>query len=324
MTFRHGRATAVGVLALAGLAASVPAAADPVVGRYEDSTNISCTTVLGDGTFIDFGLNHAEGTEGTNLFAVVEIRSSDDVLLGSGSTDQLVLQDGSASATVDLVDESGEPAGSAVFEGSYEAAADPIVLRGRPLQIEGNLQQVQTTTFTPLAVRWQTVAIGETVLVRGGQTLIDPNCDGYRLIRDDRTTAPHRISVSREGYVLPAECSAPPLDEFLVLDSDAGLSLGFVAQGFFGETNLDVQNAGPQPVGWSGPGDEFVRTTISATLQAAGTPSTKTTVERGRTVRTTARPLSLAFTLGLPDGTTMTGACRVDQVSVHVTTEPQQ
>jgi hypothetical protein len=126
------------------------------------------------------------------------------------------------------------------------------------------------------------------------------------------------------GYTLPEECSAPPLDEFLVLDSDAGLSLGFVAQGFFGETNLDVKDAGPQPVTWLGPNDEVIETTITATLEAAGTPGTETMVEQGRTVRTTTRPLTVDLTLGLPDRATMSGACRVDQVSVHLATEPQE
>jgi hypothetical protein len=41
-------------------------------------------------------------------------------------------------------------------------------------------------------------------------------------------------------------------------------------------------------------------------------------------VRTTTRPLTVAFSLGLPGGTTMTGACRVDHLSVHVATEPQE
>jgi hypothetical protein len=47
-------------------------------------------------------------------------------------------------------------------------------------------------------------------------------------------------------------------------------------------------------------------------------------VEPGRTVRTTTRPLTVDFTLGLPDGATMSGACRVDRVSVHLATEPQE
>jgi hypothetical protein len=85
-----------------------------------------------------------------------------------------------------------------------------------------------------------------------------------------------------------------------------------------------VQNAGPQPASWFGPGEEVVQTTISATLQTAGTPTTETTVEQGRTVRTTTRPHTVAFSLGLPGGTTMTGACRVDHLSVHVATEPQE
>jgi hypothetical protein len=321
---RHHRASAVAAFAFAGIAVSVPAAADPVVEFEEDSTNISCSTVLEDGTFVEFVLNHAEGSEGTNLFADVEVRSSDDALLAVGFTDQLILEDGTASAMVDLTDDSGDPAGIAVFEGLYEPAAEPIVLHGHPLRLEGNVHVIQTTTFTPLAIQWQTVVIGDIVFVRDGQTLIDPNCDGYRQIRDDRITSPHRISVSREGYTLPEECSAPPLDEFFVLDSDAGLSLGFVAQGFFGETNLDVKDAGLQPVIWVGPDDEIVETTISASLDAAGTPSTETTVEPGHMTRTTTRPLILDFTLGLPDGTTMTGSCRVDRVSVHIATEPQE
>jgi hypothetical protein len=72
-----------------------------------------------------------------------------------------------------------------------------------------------------------------------------------------------------------------------------------------------------------GPGEKVVQTTISVSRQTAGTPTTETTVEQGRTVRTTTRPHTVAFSLGLPGGTTMTGACRVDHLSVHVANEPQ-
>jgi hypothetical protein len=96
----------------------VSTAADLVVAKFEDSTNISCATTLEDGTFFEFGLDHAEGTEGTNLFAVVEVRSADDALLAEGHNDQLIPQDRLVPATVDLTDESGDPAGAAMPRGS--------------------------------------------------------------------------------------------------------------------------------------------------------------------------------------------------------------
>jgi hypothetical protein len=47
-----------------------------------------------------------------------DAQSADDALLAEGHNDQLILQDGVVSATVDLTDEIGDPAGTSTFEGN--------------------------------------------------------------------------------------------------------------------------------------------------------------------------------------------------------------
>jgi hypothetical protein len=316
---------AVALLGVFGLSVHVPPAnADPVVPRAEDSTNISCRAAAPDGRFVEIGLNRSVGTDGTELFANAEVFDASGEPIGFGETGQLSFDNGAVSATVKLADHhTGTILGTATFAGTYEVLTGAVVTHGHPLRLEGNTRLIRTTSFAPVIVRWQTYEVAGQIFVQNGQTVLDPGCDGYQLNRDDLLTDPHRVAVSFEDYAMPVSCAVPSLDKVFVVGSDAGLSISFISQGYLGEANLDVRDESTQEVFWSnGIEGEEVFTPIVASLRAAGTPTTEVTTEQGRTVRTTTRPLTIDFDLGLPDGTSTTGSCRLDRISVHLATEP--
>jgi hypothetical protein len=307
-----------------GLSASAPAAnADPVVPRSEDSTNIFCRTTTPSGRYVEVGLNRAVGTAGTEMFANAEVFDASGEPIGWGETTQLTFENGIVSATVDH--HTGTSLGTATFAGTYEILSGAVVTHEHPYQVDGNLYQITTLSFAPVNVRWQTYEVAGETFVQNGQTVLDPGCDGYRQIRQDLITAPHRTVASREHYAMPVDCVVPSLDEVFVSGSGRGLSISFASQGYFGYASLDLGDPSAQEVYWStGIDGEEVFTSIVASLRTAGTPTTKVTTEQGRTVRTTTRPMTLGLNLDLPDGTPTTGTCRVDHVDVHVATEPTE
>lgn len=323
MIRRIGAATtATGILG-GLLIAALPtvAQADQAVKRFEHSTDVYCETVVDD-LFVSAGVNRNVSDEGVQTYAFAAVYDEAGTVDASGEVTGIRFADGVVEATVELVDHDDQPYGVAHLAGSYEIG-DAQIWRGRPLKLFGNQFLVMTSTFSPVDVTWQTLDVAGVELVRDGAVLAAPGCDGYDLVRDDIQTEPHRSSVEFQGYELTAPCSAGPIEDIQVMGSEGGLSLFLQGpDGALGETNLDVSATTPQHLGWYLPADDsYVDATITALVTRAGSPVTTTEVQRGSTVRTTVRPMMLAFTAGLPDGSSVSGTCGIAEVTTRFAVE---
>ena len=312
---RFGAAVIVGLL-LAVLPIST-ARADQVVKRYEHSTDVYCETST-EGLVVSAGVNRSVSAEGVQTYAFAAVFNAGGTVDAYGETSDIVFAYGTIAATVEIADHQGVVSGKAHLVGTY-TIDESTTMRGRPLKLLGNQYMVQTTTIAPVHVDWQTLEVAGVVLVADGTTVVDPNCDGYDMIREDIITAPHRLSFKAEEYVLSGSCSAGPLTEILIVPSEGGLSLLFFGpDGLVGDTNLDVTDTGPQLVQWWLPdAEEPVNAEITVAFDEAGTPYTTVVIDKGHTIRTTTQPLLMSFTVGLPDGSTVSGSCARPHQPAH-------
>jgi len=297
--------------------------ADEVFKRYEHSTDIDCETRTEDGWTVSAGVNRNISAEGLATYAVAEVFSEDGSVDAYGQADDIVFEDGRIEAEVELFDHDDVFFGTAHLVGSYQIGAS-TVWRGRPLKMLGNQYLVRETTFSPVAVQWQTLNVAGVELVTNGKGVVDFSCDGYDMILNDKFTTPHRLSIPVEEYRMSQPCSPAPLTDVIVVPSEAGLSLVLFGEGgLVGDTSLDVSDPNPQLLLWWLPGSqEPVYAEITAAFTDNGTPWTEVVTESGRTIRTTAQPLEMAFRTTVPDGSPVSGTCAIDRVTSRVVVEP--
>lgn len=311
-----GRAAATMLALAAVVATSGPADADATLHRSGHSTDIYCDT-WSDGVTVAAGVSRSEEDGGpVETYAFAAVVGDDETLDWYGEATGIRFADGRIEATLELRDHDDQVQATATLEGTY-VIGRAQTFRGRPLRLLGNQHLVRTTTVAPVTVAWTTFDVA-------GLTAEPPVCDTYDLGRDDILTQPRRLSFPAEEYLLRGPCAADPVSEVLVVPSEGGLSMILLGpDGYVGETNVDPNAPGPQLLRWwpgDGVGDPIDRT-LTLSLSSAGTPSTTVVTDKGVTIRTTTRPLDLAFTAGLPGTGTVSTTCGLDRVDRRIVVE---
>lgn len=305
----------LGIVAL-GLA-GVPAAADPPRVIAEDNTGFACEYVPDGAPQVALNINY-DAVTGTGYSSVDVLSPDGEVDLANGYTGSVRVGDGQVSARYPLLHPDGWPAGEVILEGTYTALADPVTLRNR-YPVARNAAIIGTLTYTPLAVTWSTLQVGD-------YDVSGATCEGQRSETLNRVLEPHRYVATFSDLRLLGTCAQPPLTGFSLTPSEAGTSLILTLDGYQGFTNLGLDDGSDTAsIEWyseEGPQPADV-TSITVSLTEDGRIRTEVEATRDGLVLKRIQPLALEYTVGLPDGGgEVSGSCAAESVQARIAVEP--